>query len=146
MARHAGGRVVHNQHRDVALVIAGGCQARHPTVEKRGIPNNGQRLSRKIAPFGLFGPMRHGNAGTHANGGIHRSQRRRGTQRIATDISKYRQPHLFEHVKHTAMRTSSAQCRRTGGQILDIGQSRRIHALYYLLYQVCAQLARFANT
>ena len=43
------------------------------------------------------------------------------------------------------MRTSSAQCRRTGGQILDIGQSRRIHALYYLLYQVCAQLARFAK-
>ena len=43
------------------------------------------------------------------------------------------------------MRTSSAQCRRAGGQIFDIGQSRRIHTLYYLPYQVCAQLARFAK-
>ena len=145
MPGHPGGGVIHDQHCNVALVIAGRGKPRHPAVEKRGIADHRQRPLGKLSAPALFRAVRHGNAGAHADRRIHRPQRRRGAQRIAADIAKDRQVHLFQYIENPAVRASRAQCRRARRQILHIRQRRRLFAQHDLPNHPAAQFARFGE-
>ena len=114
MAGHAGNGVIHDDNGGDALVIGDVDQSGDAGMHKGGISDDRHRIFGAVNTPGLVKTVKAGDGSAHANGGIHREERRGSAQGIAADVAADHDAQFMQHIEYPSVRQPGHM---TGGRI-----------------------------